>query len=202
MTSPTHQPPRSPVRSRLAWAIVGTLAALAVVAGVTAAATANDHGGRAASAPATRSVVEPALEEDPTSEGGPTPEPSPAGTKEARALKLGQKHRLSTAEVTLDVAVLKVKHGDDYEGVQVRTCNRGAPISVSRIPWSLGYSNFEELHDIDTIGGGLPAPAYEDRDLDAGQCAKGWINFTSVPGKRPNGIQYAPATGEPLRWSF
>ena len=74
---------------------------------------------------------------------------------------------------------------------------------MSRLPWSLGYDDFEQLHDIDISGGGLPAPAYEDRALKAGECAKGWINFTSIPGARPDGIQYAPQEGATIvRWGF
>lgn len=106
----------------------------------------------------------------------------------------------------LDLVVLAHRRGDGYEGVQVRTCNQGEDeVGVSRGPWSLGYDDFESLHNVDITGGGLPAPEYpylDDRQLAPGECVKGWINYTSVPGERADGIQYAPAGAEPVRWAF
>lgn len=129
------------------------------------------------------------------------PTPTPAGKKPG-VLKLGEKSRYSADGFVVEVAALKVTRGDGYEGVQVRTCNKGPEVSVSRGPWVLGYDNFEQLHDIDTSGGGLPAPAYPDRDLAEGECTKGWVNFTRVPGAKPDGIQYAPEGAVPIRWRF
>lgn len=131
------------------------------------------------------------------------PATTTAADRKSGDLKLGDKKTVTKEGYTVEVAALKVKRGDDYEGVQVRTCNKGAAeVSVSRLPWVLGYDGFEQLHDIDTSGGGLPAPAYPDRDLSQGECAKGWVNFTSVPGAAPDGIQYQPEGAEPVRWSF
>lgn len=131
-----------------------------------------------------------------------TPSATPVPSKKPGKLKLGQKQVFAKDEFVVDVAALKVKRGADYEGVQVRVCNRGPEVSVSRLPWKLGYDNFEQLHEIDISGGGLPAPAFEDRDLAEGDCAKGWVNFTSVDGERPDGVQYQPEGAEPARWSF
>jgi hypothetical protein len=134
--------------------------------------------------------------------------PSASATKSAaarpkdQALKLGQKRKVTVDGYTVEVTALKVRSGDGFEGVQVRTCNRGAGVNVSRDPWTLGYDNFEQLHDIDTTGGGLPAPAYEERDLAEGECTKGWINFTDVPGESPDGIQYQARDSKPIRWAF
>ena len=123
---------------------------------------------------------------------------------EVKVLKLGERHRLETTDgYDVEVAALKHRAGADFEGVQVRTCNRGPDISVSRGPWALGYEGFESLHVIDVAGGGLPAPAYEDRDLlRSGECAKGWINFTRVDGARPDGVQYSPQDAAPVRWEW
>jgi len=132
----------------------------------------------------------------------PAPTTPPPASKKPGVLKLGQKQVVSLNGYTVEVAALRVTRGEDYEGVQVRTCNKGPEVGVSRLPWMLGYDSFEQLHDIDTSGGGLPAPAYPDRDLAEGECTKGWVNFTSVPGEKPDGIQYKPEGAEPIRWSF
>lgn len=147
-------------------------------------------------APSAEPELEPALDET----AAPSPEPTAPAIK---TLKLGQKFTQQTSEFTVEVVALKVKRGDDYEGVQVRACNRGASrIGVSRTPWKLGYDDFESLHDIDISGGGLASPAYEERELGKDECAKGWVNFTIVDGERPDGVQYAPQ-GEPAaRWTF
>lgn len=194
MTAPADLSP-SP-RRRLTWIVAGAGAAAAAVAATGLAMAGSNSDQRPAAAPP---AAAPA-----TTSASPAASPAPSTTasKTPGPLKLGQKYRLENGEYVVEVAALKVRHGEDFEGVQVRTCNRGAPVSVSSLPWTLGYENFEQLHDIDTIGGGLPAPAYEDRDLDAGECTKGWVNFTSVPGERPDGIQYAPQDAEPVRWSF
>lgn len=128
----------------------------------------------------------------------PSPEPSNA------TLKLGQKHRLKTDTAVVEVAVLDHRHGDGYEGALVRTCNRGnTKIGVSRDPWSLGYDDFESLHTTDTTGGPNPEyPYMEERRLGKGECAKGWINYTDIPGQRPDGIQYAPLDLDPIKWLF
>jgi hypothetical protein len=134
----------------------------------------------------------------------PSSPPVNVAAEKSRPLKLGEKTRVDTEDgYVVDVAALRHRSGDGYEGVQVRVCNRGTVISVSRGPWMLGYDGFESVHDIDISGGGLPAPAYEDRDeLREGQCAKGWINFSRVDGERPDGIQYSPQGAAPIRWEW
>ena len=117
-------------------------------------------------------------------------------------LKLGEKRTVGVDGYKVEVTAIQIKHGDTYEGVQVRACNRGRPVGVSSGPWMLGYSNFEELHDTDISGGGLAEPAYEDRDLETGECAKGWLNFTRIDGRNPTGVQYAPDGVQPVRWTF
>lgn len=198
MGLPTRAPRRTLILAGLAFAVV--LAGLAI--GVRYAVC-NDDGPTTRAAAATSSPS--SSPSTAAASAGPKPSSAnppatPAG--EGALLKLGDKRRFTLDGFVVEVAALKIEHGEDYEGVQVRTCNRGADISVTRTPWVLGYDDFESLHTIDTVGGGLPAPAYEDRDLTKGQCAKGWVNFTSVPGERPDGIQYTPEGGEPIRWSF
>jgi len=172
-----------------------SLALSLAILGISAAACGSDEPAqqRPAAVAPTSSAAAPAP--------APTPSAPPAGKKPGN-LKLGEKRQVTKDGYVVEVAALKVKHGDDYEGVQVRVCNKGDEVSVSRGPWVLGYDNFEQLHEIDVSGGGLPAPAFEDRDLAEGDCAKGWVNFTSVPGERPDGIQYQPEGAEPVRWSF
>jgi hypothetical protein len=196
MTYPDDRPSR---RRLLGWIAAGAVALAA--AGTAAALTlSGSEPERITAQPA----AAPAGLASSTPSAPPTPSAAakPAGSKAGGVLKLGQKYRYEKDGYVIDVTALKFRSGDGYEGVQVRTCNRADPISVSRDPWTLGYDNFEQLHNIDTTGGGLPAPAYEDRDLDAGDCTKGWINFTDVPGEEPDGIQYTPQDGEPIRWAF
>lgn len=193
MTHPDQQAPRL----AKAWLLgAGALAVAAAAVGIRLAVTSGDDdpvATPAAVAAATASVPPSASA---TASAKPSPKPA------SRLLKLGQKFRFERDEYVVDLAVLKVKHGDDYEGVQVRVCNRGPDVTVSRLPWSLGYDKFEQLHDIDISGGGLAEPAYEDRDLTDGDCAKGWINYTRIEGQKPDGIQYAVEGAEPVRWRF
>lgn len=175
---------------------IGALVLMVVAIAISAALAAN----RGSSTAQATTPIEEHLVAEPTASTEASPASNPSATPVARVLKLGENQRFSQDGFTLEVAALAYRHGDGYEGVQVRTCNRGPVVSVSRNPWVLGYSNFEQLHDIDTIGGGLPAPAYQDRDLATGQCTKGWVNFERIDGQKPDGIQYAPEGAEPIRW--
>lgn len=186
---------------RLGWILAG-VAALIAATTATGIALANS-GPSGQPAAAQPNLAAPAAT---TSDPAPTPSTAPA-KKTPGPAKLGQKQRLTTSDgLIVEMAALKVRHGADFEGVQVRTCNRGPEqIGVSRGPWSLSYDNFEQLHDIDVTGGGLPAPDYpsiEERWLSTGECVKGWINYSRVDGERPDGIQYAPPDTEPFRWTF
>lgn len=200
MTPNPYLPPPLPER-RVRPALIGALAVLVLVVGGVGAWLLVGRGDDGTGVPAAANVGSSSAPAAPE-ESAPT---SAAAVSPAKAavLKLGDKQKITTTDgYVLEVTALKVKRGDSYEGVQVRTCNRGPDVSVSRGPWSLAYDDFESLHTIDVVGGGLPAPAYEERDLAQGQCAKGWVNYSVVPGERPIGIQYSPENGDPVRWSF
>ena len=79
-------------------------------------------------------------------------------------------------------------------------------ITVTREPWVLLYDGGESEHDVDAIGGGLPAPSYPDDPLDpkeltSGKYVRGWINYEPIPGKKPYGVAYKPH-GDRIVWRF
>ncbi|MGN9805507.1 hypothetical protein [Micromonospora sp. L32] len=122
-------------------------------------------------------------------------------------MKLGTKFEYTaTDNEKLTLQVLLYRRADDAEAVDVRLCNvGGVTFSVSRQPWVLLYDDGESEHDIDISGGGLPAPAYpssfDPKTLTSGKCARGWVNYASIPGKKPYGIGYN-AEGNRLVWKF
>jgi hypothetical protein len=95
----------------------------------------------------------------------------------------------------LTARVIARKTTSEAEAVDVRLCNTGTvPFSVTRGPWVLLFDGGESEHDEDISGGGLPAPAYPDsfdpKELQNGKCARGWINWTRIAGKKPYGVAY------------
>jgi hypothetical protein len=112
----------------------------------------------------------------------------------------------STDNAQLTAQVLDHTSIDDAEAVDVRLCNVGVVVfSVTRAPWVLLYEGGDSEHNVDISGGGLPAPAYPDsfdpKELKSDKCARGWINYISIPGKRPYGIAYN-IDGTTLAWKF
>jgi hypothetical protein len=202
MMHPSHRPAgrRHPSRRPSFWLVLA--AVLLTGAGGCSADGGNAEAGSPAASQPPTSLAAPSPSADVSPSSGPTSAPA----KRGGPLKVGQKHRLDTGDAVIELVVLDHRSGDDYEGILVRSCNRGSTeVGVSRGPWTLGFDGFDSLHDGDVIGGGLPAPIYpylEDRWLKKDECAKGWINYSSIAGQHPDGAQYAPQGVEPVRWVF
>lgn len=183
----SQQPMPQPRRSRLPWAVAfGVLFAVVGILGYRLMADdAPAQDGPTAGEPSVR-LVEPAAASE-----SPTPDPAAP----AKPLKLGQAHSFTADGDKVAVTALAHKRYSDldtaYEGVQVRTCNKGTDtFSVSTLPWMLSYSGGEELSQDTVVGGGLAAPEFTDRDLAPGKCAKGWISWVPAKSGKPDGVEY------------
>lgn len=143
--------------------------------------------------------------------------PSPAVVSESAAppavdsppaeLKLKGKFPYTSPDgEQLTAQVLAHKKDDGVEAADVKVCNTGTiTFTASRSPWVLLYGGGDSEHNVDISGGGLPAPAYPDsfnpKTLTPGKCARGWVNWTSIDGKRPYGVTYK-VEGTPAVWKF
>lgn len=151
-------------------------------------------------------VTLPPTSAAPSLSGEPSVEASPSAFTAPAEMKVKAVFKFTSADGDkLSVQVIAHKSVDDVEGVDAKVCNVGTTtFTVSRRPWVLLYDGGESEHDIDISGGGLPAPAYPDVDpktLTAGKCARGWINFTAVKGKKPYGAAYK-VDNIPVVWKF
>lgn len=198
MATPEHRTP--PNRRRIVIVSAAALAAVLIASGASWFALADRGSAVAASEAGEIGQV--------SSPPSPTPaatSPSPEATQSAEpsALKLGQAHRFTSDGFVVSVTALKHKHYDEYEGVQVRTCNRGKKtFPTSETPWFLSYDDGESLVDDTVVGGGLMSPSYVERDLAPGRCAKGWISFVRPKSGQPDGVEYHVEDVTSARWAW
>ncbi|MBU2662857.1 hypothetical protein KOI35_04985 [Actinoplanes bogorensis] len=174
------------------------LLALVAALGVGAAGGWAAASSRSEAVPAAQVVTAPSSPSAASSAASPSPTTPPA----TKALKLGQTHSFTDSEgYVAAVTALAHRRADDVEGVQVRTCNRGKiPFTASERPWLLSYDDGEQLVDVTVIGGGLPSPAFVERSLAEGKCAKGWIAFEAPATGSPDGIEYRIEGTTSARW--
>jgi hypothetical protein len=118
-----------------------------------------------------------------------------------KVLRLGQSHTFASDGLT-NVTALAQRRYAGYPAVQVRTCNRGAKaFTATPYRWLLSYDGGEELVDVQVTGGGLLGPAFVERDLAPGKCAKGWISWEPST-RRPDGVEYRIEGVTSARWEW
>lgn len=139
----------------------------------------------------------------PRSAPAPSSAPPPGSPASTGALKLGQTFKATVDEYTSVVTVLNHKPFDGGYAIEVRTCNRGsAMFNASPVPWRLSYGGGEQLVDVTIEGGGLPSPAFVERELQVGKCARGWIAFEAPASGKPDGAEYHAEGAPSGRWEW
>lgn len=177
--------------------LVGVLVVLVLaVAGLAYALTSGSGAEPAASAPSSASK----------STAAPTETPSPSTGQLAAGqikLKLGQSHTFAADADRVTVTALDHRRYSGNEAIEVRTCNAGrSTFTASTIPWLLSYDRGEELIDVTVEGGGLMSPAFPERQLGPGNCAKGWISYEPPASGRPDGVEYRIEDAVSVRWEW
>jgi hypothetical protein len=121
-----------------------------------------------------------------------------------KVLSLGQSHTFTADGDTAEVTALAHQSRGDYPAVRARTCNKGAKaFTATPYLWKLSYGDGEELVDVQVTGGGLLSPAFVERDLAPGKCAKGWISWeASAAGSKPDGVEYRIDGVVSIRWEW
>lgn len=83
--------------------------------------------------------------------------------------------------------------GFEWGAADIEVCVRDAA-TITRTRWHLTYADHTVI-DASSVGyRGFPAPEFpwDERDLAAGGCVRGWLTFAVPHGKRPLTIQYLP----------
>jgi len=85
------------------------------------------------------------------------------------------------------------QEGFEWSAADVEICSK-VDSYMSRTSWSLSYADHTTI-DPSSIGyRQFPAPEYpwDERDVAAGQCVRGWLTFAVPAGKRPATVHYQP----------
>lgn len=192
---PQHRPAR-----RRAGLIAGIAAGAVVLVGAAVAITIT-----ATRPPATS----PAAQQQPRSAASITAATPPAATTSTpvqapATLKLGIKADGSVSTSTVyswkqpvaDKAPKPEQDGFEWGAADVEICAKidGA---MSRANWRLTYADHTTIEPSGTGYRQFPEPEYpwDERDLTAGQCIRGWLTFAVPAGQKPATVQYQPRGG-------
>jgi hypothetical protein len=190
---PQHRPAR-----RRAGLIAGIAAGAVVLVGaavaITIAATRTPD-----TSPAAQQQTQAAA-----STAAATPPAATASAANPAVLKLGAKADGPVSASTVyswkqpvaDKAPKPEQDGMEWGAADVEICAKidGA---MSRTNWRLTYADHTTIEPSSTGYRQFPAPEYpwDERDLTAGQCVRGWLTFAVPAGQKPATVQYQPRGG-------
>jgi len=83
--------------------------------------------------------------------------------------------------------------GFEWGAVDIEVCAMVAG-TITRINWHLTYADHTVIDPSNVGYSGFPAPAFpwDERDIAAGGCIRGWLTFAVPHGKKPLTVQYLP----------
>jgi hypothetical protein len=200
--NPDHTPAPAPQRRRglIAGIAAGALVLIAVTVGVTLAVTHQPKAGPLAADQRTQPAATP-TSSAPTVPAATTTSASPTVPAGPTVLKFGVKAEgpgSTTVAYAYKQPVATSAPKPDVEGFEwaaadIEVCVNEAA-TISRARWHLTYADHTVI-DASNVGyRGFPAPEFpwEERDLAAGGCVRGWLTFAVPHGKKPLTVQYLP----------
>lgn len=195
-----------PESSRRRWPIAAGAVALVLI---TAAATALVTRDR------TEPVVRAATEQTSAASGSSStrstvpPSPTAVPKAEQKVYKFGEKVPFPDASATAYAyrqptgkgAEPPSQSGYEWGSADVEVCVT-KDSTVSRESWHLVYADHSVIEPSHIGWGQFQKPEYpwDDRDVAAGRCIRGWITFGAPANSRPVMVEYTP-TGAIIDWT-
>jgi hypothetical protein len=194
--------PDTPTRRRPTALIAGIALGAALLVGATVAITLGLSGSPASTPAAGQSpVASTTAAEAPatTAAAVATSAPPPADAM----LKFGTKAdgpkatavAYSWKQPVASKAPVPEQDGFEWGAADVELCVK-VNVTIDRFNWRLTYADHTTIEPSGTGYEAFPAPAYPwgDRDLDAGQCIRGWITYAVPKGQWPATVAYQPTS--------
>jgi hypothetical protein len=93
--------------------------------------------------------------------------------------------------------------GYEWAAADVKTCALVDPgIAVTTEPWTLAYADSTAAQASSVTYEQFPLPEYQNKDIYAGKCQRGWIVFPVPTDQRPQTVEYQPEGSPPIDWAI